>query len=170
MTTAFGKVTYTNLAPGTYMLKVKAVNSDGYGGDEEASLKIVIYPPFWRSVWAYVVYSLLLVAVLILGRYWILRGERDKFKKQQIKQEIERNQEKADMKLKFFTHVGHELRTPLTLIISPLETLMKEYQSDAALMDKLNIVQRNALRLLNLVNQLLDFRKIDVNGYYLMSV
>ena len=88
-------------------------------------------------------------------------------KKQQIKQEIERNQEKADMKLKFFTHVGHELRTPLTLIISPLETLMKEYQSDAALMDKLNIVQRNALRLLNLVNQLLDFRKIDVNGYYL---
>ena len=88
MTTAFGKVTYTNLAPGTYMLKVKAVNSDGYGGDEEASLKIVIYPPFWRSVWAYVVYSLLLVAVLILGRYWILRGERDKFKKQQIKQEI----------------------------------------------------------------------------------
>lgn len=167
MTTAFGKVTYTNLAPGTYMLKVKAINSDGYGGDEEASLKIVIYPPFWRSVWAYVVYSLLLVAVLILGRYWILRGERDKFKKQQIKQEIERNQEKADMKLKFFTHVGHELRTPLTLIISPLETLMKEYQSDAALMDKLNIVQRNALRLLNLVNQLLDFRKIDVNGYYL---
>lgn len=108
-----------------------------------------------------------MVAVLILGRYWILRGERDKFKKQQIKQEIERNQEKADMKLKFFTHVGHELRTPLTLIISPLETLMKEYQSDAALMDKLNIVQRNALRLLNLVNQLLDFRKIDVNGYYL---
>ena len=71
------------------------------------------------------------------------------------------------MKLKFFTHVGHELRTPLTLIISPLETLMKEYQSDAALMDKLNIVQRNALRLLNLVNRLLDFRKIDVNGYYL---
>ena len=71
------------------------------------------------------------------------------------------------MKLKFFTHVGHELRTSLTLIISPLETLMKEYQSDAALMDKLNIVQRNALRLLNLVNQLLDFRKIDVNGYYL---
>ena len=71
------------------------------------------------------------------------------------------------MNLKFFTHVSHELRTPLTLIISPLETLMKEYQSDAVLMDKLNIVQRNAVRLLNLVNQLLDFRKIDVNGYYL---
>lgn len=163
MTTTYDKVTYTNLAPGTYMLKVKAVNSDGYGGDEEASLKIVIYPPFWRSVWAYIVYSLLVVAVL----YWVLRGERNKFKIQQIKQEIERNQEKADMNLKFFTHVSHELRTPLTLIISPLETLMKEYQSDAVLMDKLNIVQRNAVRLLNLVNQLLDFRKIDVNGYYL---
>ena len=165
MTTTYDKVTYTNLAPGTYMLKVKAVNSDGYGGDEEASLKIVIYPPFWRSVWAYIVYSLLVVAVLVC--YWVLRGERNKFKIQQIKQEIERNQEKADMNLKFFTHVSHELRTPLTLIISPLETLMKEYQSDAVLMDKLNIVQRNAVRLLNLVNQLLDFRKIDVNGYYL---
>ena len=56
MTTAFGKVTYTNLAPGTYMLKVKAINSDGYGGDEEASLKIVIYPPFWRSVALYSIY------------------------------------------------------------------------------------------------------------------
>ena len=167
MTTTYDKVTYTNLAPGTYMLKVKAVNSDGYGGDEEASLKIVIYPLFWRSVWAYIVYSLLVVAVLVLGCYWVLRGERNKFKIQQIKQEIERNQEKADMNLKFFTHVSHELRTPLTLIISPLETLMKEYQSDAVLMDKLNIVQRNAVRLLNLVNQLLDFRKIDVNGYYL---
>ena len=130
-------------------------------------MKIVIYPPFWRSVWAYIVYSLLVVAVLVLGCYWVLRGERNKFKIQQIKQEIERNQEKADMNLKFFTHVSHELRTPLTLIISPLETLMKEYQSDAVLMDKLNIVQRNAVRLLNLVNQLLDFRKIDVNGYYL---
>ena len=108
-----------------------------------------------------------MVAVLVLGCYWVLRGERNKFKIQQIKQEIERNQEKADMNLKFFTHVSHELRTPLTLIISPLETLMKEYQSDAVLMDKLNIVQRNAVRLLNLVNQLLDFRKIDVNGYYL---
>ena len=161
MTTTYDKVTYTNLAPGTYMLKVKAVNSDGYGGDEEASLKIVIYPPFWRSVWAYIVYSLLVVAVLVLGCYWVLRGERNKFKIQQIKQEIERNQEKADMNLKFFTHVSHELRTPLTLIISPLETLMKEYQSDAVLMDKLNIVQRNAVRLLNLVNQLLDFRKLD---------
>ena len=88
------------------MLKVKAVNSDGYGGDEEASLKIVIYPLFWRSVWAYIVYSLLVVAVLVLGCYWVLRGERNKFKIQQIKQEIERNQEKADMNLKFFTHVS----------------------------------------------------------------
>ena len=64
--------------------------------------------------------------VLVLGCYWVLRGERNKFKIQQIKQEIERNKEKADMNLKFFTHVSHELRTPLTLIISPLETLMKE--------------------------------------------
>ena len=69
LTTAYGEVTYTNLSPGTYMLKVKAINGDGYGGGEEASLKIVVYPPFWLSVWAYVIYGCLAVAVLLLGRY-----------------------------------------------------------------------------------------------------
>ena len=169
MTTAFGKVTYTNLAPGTYMLKVKAINSDGYGGDEEASLKIVIYPPFWRSVWAYVVYSLLLVAVLILGRYWILRGERDKFKKQQIKQEIERNQEKADMKLKFFTHVGHELRTPLTLIVAPLQELLSRISGHWE-HEQLLYIQRNTNRLLHLVNQLMDYRRAELGIFELRLV
>lgn len=167
LTTTYGKVTYTNLASGTYVLKVKAINSDGYSGDEEATLKIVIHPPFWLSIWAYIIYGLLVVAALILARHLVLRGERNKFKMQQMKQEAEKNQEITDMKLKFFTNISHELRTPLTLIISPLETLMKEYQSDDVLVDKLNMVQRNATRLLNLVNQLLDFRKSDVSGHHL---
>lgn len=97
LTTTYGKVTYTNLDPGTYMLKVKATNSDGYSGDEEASLKIVIHPPFRLSIWAYIIYGLLAVAALMLARHWVLRRERNKYKMQQIEQEAGKNQEKADV-------------------------------------------------------------------------
>lgn len=162
-----GKVIFTNLAPGTYVLKVKAINSDGYAGTEESSLKIVIHPPFWLSIWAYIVYIILAISALILARYLILRGERNKFRMQQMEQESERIQEVNDMKIRFFTNISHELRTPLTLIISPLETLMKDYNGDNLLVDKLKMVQRNATRLLGLVNQLLDFKKSDVDGHHL---
>ena len=121
LTTHDHKVTYTNLSSGNYTLKVKAINSDGYSGDEEANLRIVILPPFWQTTWAYIIYILLLVSVLLLTRYFMLRGERNKFKMQQIKQEADKNKEINEMKMNFFTNVSHELRTPLTLIISPIE-------------------------------------------------
>lgn len=160
------RVTYTNLAPSTYMLKVKAVNSDGYAGTEEASLKIIIRPPFWMTSWAYVLYALLLIGVLILARNAVLRRERNKFKIQQMEHEAERNEEVNQMKFRFFTNVSHELRTPLTLIISPLESMIKETK-DGRKLDQLKLMHRNALRLLNLVNQLLDFRKNEVAGLHL---
>ena len=165
--TNVGMVVYTNLSPGTYTLKVKAINSDGYSGDEEADLKIIIKPPFWLTGWAYFIYVVLFVIALMLARYFILRGERNKFRMQQMKQEAEKNKEINDMKLHFFTNVSHELRTPLTLILSPIETLMKERKDDEPLMSKLNMVHRNATRLLNLVNQLLDFRRGDEKGHQL---
>lgn len=160
------RVTYTNLAPGTYMLKVKAVNSDGYAGTEEASLKIIIRPPFWMTSWAYAVYALLLIGVLMLARNAVLRRERNKFKIQQMEHEAERNEEVNQMKFRFFTNVSHELRTPLTLIISPLESMIKETKDDRKL-SQLKLMHRNASRLLNLVNQLLDFRKNEVAGLHL---
>lgn len=160
------RVTYTNLAPGTYMLKVKAVNSDGYAGTEEASLKIIIRPPFWMTSWAYAVYALLLIGVLMLARNAVLRRERNKFKIQQMEHEAERNEEVNQMKFRFFTNVSHELRTPLTLIISPLESMIKETKDERKL-GQLKLMHRNASRLLNLVNQLLDFRKNEVAGLHL---
>jgi len=167
LTTNVGKVTYTNLSPGTYTLKVKAINSDGYSGDEEAELKIVIKPPFWLTTWAYIIYVLLFLGLVFVARYFMLRGERNKFKMQQMQQEADKNKEINDMKLHFFTNVSHELRTPLTLILSPMELLMKERQDDEALMNKLGMMHRNATRLLNLVNQLLDFRRGDEKGHNL---
>lgn len=167
LTTYDHKVTYTNLSSGNYILKVKAINSDGYSGDEEATLRIVILPPFWKTTWAYIIYALLFVTVVFIARYLMLRGERNKFKMQQIKQEADKNKEINEMKMHFFTNVSHELRTPLTLILSPIETLMKERKDDEALMSKLQMMHRNASRLLNLVNQLLDFRKGDEMGHQL---
>ncbi len=160
------RVTYTNLAPGSYLLKVKATNSDGYAGTEEATLKIVILPPFWMTPWAYACYIFLLIGGLFLAFYAVQRRERNKFKIRQMEQDAQRAEEVNQMKFRFFTNVSHELRTPLTLIISPLEGMIKETK-EAKQLDKLNLMHRNALRLLNLVNQLLDFRKNEMAGLHL---
>lgn len=160
------RVTYTNLAPGNYTLRVKAVNSDGYAGTEEANLSIVILPPFWMTPWAYVCYALLLAVVLVLAYYAVQRRERNKFKIRQMEQDALKNEEVNQMKFRFFTNVSHELRTPLTLIISPLESMMK-YTTDEKQLERLKLMHRNAQRLLNLVNQLLDFRKNEVAGMHL---
>lgn len=77
LTTEEGKVTYTNLSPGTYTLKVKAINSDGYSSDEESSLRIVVSPPFWLSIWAYMIYGILFIAFVMWIRYLIKRGARN---------------------------------------------------------------------------------------------
>lgn len=160
------RVTYTNLAPGTYLLRVKATNSDGYAGTDEASLKIVILPPFWMTPWAYICYFLLLVGCLFLAYYAVRRREHNRFKIRQMEQDARKTEEVNQMKFRFFTNVSHELRTPLTLIISPLESMMKE-TSEPKFLDKLGMMHRNALRLLNLVNQLLDFRKNEMAGLHL---
>ncbi|WP_273157953.1 hybrid sensor histidine kinase/response regulator transcription factor [Bacteroides fluxus] len=160
------RVTYTNLAPGTYILKVKATNSDGYAGTAEASLKIVILPPFWMTPWAYACYIFLLIGGLLLALYAVQRRERNKFRIRQMEQDAQKTEEVNQMKFRFFTNVSHELRTPLTLIISPLESMIKE-PADGKQLDKLKMMHRNALRLLNLVNQLLDFRKNEMAGLHL---
>ena len=160
------RVTYTNLAPGTYILKVKATNSDGYAGTEEASLKIVILPPFWMTPWAYIVYALLIVGVVFFSLYAVQRRERNKFRIRQIEEDAKKREELSQMKFRFFTNVSHELRTPLTLIISPMESMMKEI-TDEKLHGKLQLMYRNAQRLLNLVSQLLDFRKNEMAGLHL---
>ena len=159
-------VTYTNLAPGDYTLSVKAANSDGFWSEDSAVLHIHIKPPFWLSPLAYIFYFLLLMMILLLARYMIIRNEQQKFKMKQIELEAERKHEIDDMKLRFFTNVSHELRTPLTLILSPLENMMKS-AADGHQKQQLSLIHKNAIRLLNMVNQLLDFRKSDVNDYAL---
>ena len=87
------RVTYTNLAPGTYTLRVKATNSDGYAGTEEASLKIVILPPFWMTPWAYIVYVLLIIGGIFFSLYTVQRRERNKFRIRQIEEDAKKREE-----------------------------------------------------------------------------
>jgi signal transduction histidine kinase/DNA-binding response OmpR family regulator len=164
LTTEINSLTYTNLSAGEYVLKMKAVNSDGFGNHEISELRIIIEPPFWASPVAYILYFFLVGGILFLIRREILRNERQKYQLAQIKQEAQQKHEIDDVKLRFFTNISHELRTPLTLIISPLENVIRQIENNDQ-KNRLKMVYRNAMRLLDMVNQLLDFRKSDVKGH-----
>ena len=114
----------------------------------------------------FLLYTVGLVIVLFLARYRMLKREREKFHLQQIENEVAKNEEINNMKFRFFTNVSHELRTPLTLIISPLEGMLKE-TTDELQSTRLQLMYRNAQRLLHLVNQLLDFRKGEMSTHQL---
>jgi signal transduction histidine kinase/ligand-binding sensor domain-containing protein/CheY-like chemotaxis protein len=157
--------TYTNLSPGTYIFHVKATNNDGLWSSEEATLKIVIHPPFYWSLPSKIIYFLLLaLAVFYTLRYFQRRSE--KRHAAVIRQLNEKNEiEVRNAKINFFTMIAHEIRTPVTLIIGPLENIMKPASSiPAAIREDLDVIDRNAHRLLYLVNQLLDFRKVEQNN------
>ena len=156
------RATYTNLDPGHYILKVKVLNNNGAWSEEKA-LHINIAPPFWRSAVAYIMYALLIAGLLYLIRRITLDRIRMRFEVQQQRMEAERAHMLDQLKTKFFTNVSHEFRTPLSLVISPLDQIIKN-TTDEGQKRQLNLVHRNAKRLLNLVNQLLDFRKIEVQG------
>lgn len=159
------KATYTDLPAGTYTFKVKATNNDGIWSEQEASLKIVIHPPFYWSLPAKLLYFLLLcVALTFFIRFLLKRSE--KKHTAEIKQlNVNKEKEVHEAKIKFFTMIAHEIRTPVSLIIGPLEKIMRSsIPMPAMLRDDLNIIDRNSQRLLFLVNQLLDFRKVEQEG------
>jgi len=156
------KATYTNLPAGEYTFRVKASNNDGLWNEQGASIVIVIHPPFWLTAGFKFLYFLLTLA----GLYLLLRTSRLRTKKRHDEEIKELNQAKEkelyNTKIQFFTMIAHEIRTPVTLIIGPLEKIMNSGFSipDSARND-LNIIDRNSQRLLHLVNQLLDFRKVE---------
>lgn len=156
-------ITYTNLSPGKYRLLVKAVNNDGYASSKPAELEIIVHPPFWASPWAKLLYVILFVAT-VYGIYRMIRmREQRKFNEKRMEDARQKQEELNQLKFKFFTNVSHDLRTPLTLIVSPLESMISE-TTDPSKLKRLTLMRNNALRLLNMVNQLLDFRKNEVAG------
>jgi signal transduction histidine kinase/DNA-binding response OmpR family regulator len=129
----------------------------------------VIDPPFWRTPLAFILYALVVIAALLLARRITLERAHMRFEVKQQRREAERALALDRMKTKFFTNVSHEFRTPLSLIISPLDRIIKNI-TDPEQKKHLHLVQRNAKRLLNLVNQLLDFRRMEVQEFKLYPV
>ena len=155
--------TYTNLNDGKYVFKVKAANNDGIWNENPAILKIRVLPPWWKTWYAYLTYAIILVALTLSMRRFTI--ERIHLKNDIKLKELERqkNEEINQAKLKFFTSISHEFKTPLTLIIGPLRKLMDDFRDNREIQFYHALMYRNAKRLLHLINQLMDFRKIE-NG------
>jgi signal transduction histidine kinase/ligand-binding sensor domain-containing protein/DNA-binding response OmpR family regulator len=160
-------VSYTNISPGEYVFRVRASNNNGVWNTQGTSIKIFVHPPFWRTIYAYILYTFIFAGGLI---YFRQRGiekirrkfmlEQETFRAEQERKEAERIHELDQLKLKFLTNLSHEFRTPISLILGPVDSLIDQDKSNA-FRNQLNIIKRNGKRLLNLVNQLLDFRKME---------
>ncbi len=160
-TTSKNTATYTFQKPGTYTFEVKGANNDGVWSDEITSLKITVLPAPWRTWWAFLFYFLItLSAVYALSTIIISRSKlRHELEMEHIENERQKSVNK--LKLRFFTNISHEFRTPLTLILGPLEQILEDYKGSNKTFKQLKVVEKNAIRLLKLINQLLDFRKFE---------
>ncbi|WGQ10118.1 two-component regulator propeller domain-containing protein [Pedobacter gandavensis] len=154
------RATYTNIDPGAYTFKVMSTDASGNWVNNEADLKIIIQPPFWSTWMAYLLYALAIGGGLLWIRHRGIARLNKEFLLKQERQQASRMHELDLMKIKFLTNVSHEFRTPLSLIITPLEKLIG--QNVIPKKQELQLMHRNGKRLLNLVNQLLDFRKMEV--------
>jgi len=154
-------VTYTNLDPGSYTFYVKAANEAGVWNEKGIAVNIVVLPPFWKTPLAYILYLLAAVGILLFARRIIIHQAHMRFALEHERKEAQRMRELDIMKIRFFTNVSHEFRTPLSLILTPLERMIKS--AEPVQKAQYQLIYRNGRRLMNLVNQLLDFRKMEVH-------
>lgn len=156
--------TYTNLKEGNYTFQVKATNNDGVWTDQIAELQIKIRPPFWRSRIFFVLYTLIIIALLFLFRRYSLIAISEKNKMQIERLERKNLMENTEAKMRFFTNISHEIRSPLSLISNPLQEVIEKGDIDETSKNSLKLVSKNVSRLLDLTNQLLQLRRIDKGG------
>jgi len=154
--------TFTKIPPGEYLFEVIACNNDNIWNENPTQLKIIISPPVWLAWYAYLFYGMVILTI----SYFIRKDirERQKFKKELMLERLlhESEAQVQEMKLRFFTNVSHEFRTPLTLIASPAKLLLEKFKLEPIVREHLLTMQRNSIRLLRLINQLIDIRKIEL--------
>jgi signal transduction histidine kinase/CheY-like chemotaxis protein/AraC-like DNA-binding protein len=146
--------TYTNLPHGKYVLRIKSTNSDGVWVDNERTIKINVLPSFWVTGWAYIIYFIGFIIIIGVSGYIL-------FVIYHLKNSVAIEHQLTELKLRFFTDISHELRTPLTLIAAPVEHMLQQDDLPQKTKDELKLVQRNTDRMLRLINQILDFVKIQ---------
>ncbi len=148
------RANYKGLPPGEYVFKVKGTNSDGIENDKIAHINIEISAPWWKTGVAFAAYVFLILAFIFVIGYFILR-------QLQLQSMVKLEKENTDNKLRFYTNISHELKTPLTLIQGPAEELIHSRNLPDSAKFKASEILRNAKRLLELIDQLIDFRKIQ---------
>ena len=160
--------TYTNLDPGDYTFRVKGSNNDDLWNEEGTSLKIVIIPPWWETSMAYSIY-IIIIGSIIFGA-WRFQLSRIRLKHQVELEhlEAERYHEMDELKSRFFANISHEFRTPLTLILGPIEKVLSRIKEREWVPD-LQLVQKQARRLLQLVSQLLDLSRLEARRMKLQA-
>lgn len=161
-------VSYSNLAQGTYQFLVKAANSDGKWNPIPTALEIIVLPIWYKTWWALLIFFATFAGfITFVFRFFWMR------KSMEAQLEIERRdkehqEEINQMKMRFFINISHELRTPLTLILTPLQEIINKI-SDRWTRNQLEYIQRNANRLLHLVNQLMDYRRAELGVFELKA-
>jgi signal transduction histidine kinase/DNA-binding response OmpR family regulator len=155
---------YTNIKPGDYIFRLKAANNDGYWTNEPKTIFIKVLSPWWLSWWAKILYITIFISLgYYIYRLIILRIS-EKRKADLERGQRKQNEELNTKKIQFFTNISHEFRTPLTLILNPLESLIKDKHINnlpSEIIDKHKIIHRNTIRLKRLIDELMDFRKME---------
>ena len=153
---------YPNIPPGKYHFRVQTIDEANPSLKSERTLEIIILPPWWLTWWAYTFYVILSIVLI----YYLIRGVLFYIK---MRNDIYVEQRVSELKIKFFTNISHELRTPLTLIMGPIQELKQKQQLTEKGLQYVSMIEKNASQMLLLVNQILDFRKIQ-NGKMILHV
>ena len=148
------RVTYSNLQNGEYIFHVRSTNREGGEVDNERTLVIMVDKPLWLTWWAILLYVIGILALISITAYAVSTYN-------MLRQKVKIEQQVTDIKLRFFTNISHELRTPLTLIVAPVENILQNERISQSVRNQLEIVQSNSQRMLRMVNQLLEFRKVQ---------
>ena len=154
MTKGERRLTYSNLPHGTYVFHVRSTNREGGDVENEKILVIYVAKPWWLSWWAILLYTIGGIGIIALIVYTTALYN-------SLRRKVQVEQEVTDIKLRFFTNISHELRTPLTLITAPVENILQTERISQSVRSQLEIVQSNSQRMLRMVNQLLEFRKVQ---------
>lgn len=164
------RVYFTRLSPGTYKFSFMAANYTGAWSPVAKTLTIIIKPPFWLNKWAFACYAITTVLLIYFGIKSYSKKLNNRHKRNIAILKARQEKEVYESKISFFTNVAHEIRTPLSLIMAPMERVIKASTNLPTVKDNLTMMEKNAKHLLDLTNQLLDFRKTEANGYDLNFV